>query len=129
MRVTVISPDGSIFDGEAESLRARFANCKDGLKIARALRDVAVREPITRSSADLAPQLREILDKIQIGRLTDPEVTAQGLQMFAVCDKKASKTASPAEAALRNKIFAERFKQESQKFLEDIRRQAMIEYK
>ncbi len=133
--VTVVVPSGSnaaivaAKRREAESLRARFTNCKDGLKIARALRDVAVREPITRSSADLAPQLREILDKIETGRLTDPEVTAQGLQMFAVCEKKASKTASPAEAALRNKIFAERFKQESQKFLEDIRRQAMIEYK
>ena len=37
---------------EAENLRGRFASCNEGLALARALRDVAVREPITRSSAD-----------------------------------------------------------------------------
>jgi peptidyl-prolyl cis-trans isomerase SurA len=114
---------------EAESLRARFTNCKQGLVIARALRDVAVREPIARSSADLAPQLRELLDKMEIGHLTAPDVTAQGLQMFAVCEKKQTKTDSPAEREARNKIFAERFQKESQRFLEEIRKSAMIEYK
>jgi peptidyl-prolyl cis-trans isomerase SurA len=133
--VTVVVPSGSnegviaAKKKEAEDLRTRFATCKQGLAYARALRDVAVREPITRSSADLAPQLREILDKIELGHLTSPEVTAQGLQMFAVCDKKASKTESPLERELRSKIFAKRFDQESQRFLEDIRRSAMIEYK
>src|SRR5690606_34723148 len=114
---------------EAENLRARFVNCKEGLGIARALRDVAVREPITRSSADLAPQLRELLDKMEVGHLTTPDMTAQGLQMFAVCEKKASKTETPAERELRNQIFTQRFQSESQKYLEEIRKSAMIEYK
>ena len=38
---------------EAENLRSRFVSCNEGLAFARALRDVAVREPIARSSADL----------------------------------------------------------------------------
>jgi peptidyl-prolyl cis-trans isomerase SurA len=114
---------------QAENLRARFGSCKGGLAFARAVRDVAVREPITRSSADLAPQLRDLLDKMEIGHLTNPEITAQGLQMFAVCDKKASKTESPAERELRNKLYAERFEKESKRYLEEIRKSAMIEYK
>lgn len=122
--VTVVVPSGSSADviaakkREAENLRARFLNCKEGLAFARALRDVAVREPISRSSGDLAPQLRELLGKMEIGRLTPPEVTGPGVQMFAVCKKRKTKTASPLERELRNKIFAERFKQESQRFLE-----------
>jgi peptidyl-prolyl cis-trans isomerase SurA len=56
-------------------------------------------------------------------------MTAQGLQMFAVCDKKQTKTDSPAEREARNKIFAHRFLQESKKYLEEIRKSAMIEYK
>lgn len=114
---------------EAENLRARFNNCNDGLKLARALRDVAVRDPISRSSADLAPQLRELLDKMELGRLTSPELTPQGLQMFAVCDKKETKSDSPAEKEMRNKIFLDRFERESKKYLEEIRKSAMIEYK
>ena len=66
--------------------------------MARGLRDVAVRDPITRNSADLSPQLRDLLGNIQVGRLTPPEVTAQGLQMFAVCNKKESATDSPQKA-------------------------------
>jgi peptidyl-prolyl cis-trans isomerase SurA len=114
---------------EADNLRSRFLDCKEGLKLARALRDVAVREPITRSSADLNPQLRDLLANIQIGRLTAPEATAQGLQMFAVCDRKESKTESPVEREVKNQIFQRRFERESKKFLEEIRRGAMIEYK
>src|SRR5215471_14842124 len=62
---------------EAENLRGRFASCNEGLAMARTLRDVAVREPVSRSSADLTPQLRELLGNMQVGRLTTPEVTAQ----------------------------------------------------
>jgi peptidyl-prolyl cis-trans isomerase SurA len=133
--VTVVVPSGSseavvaTKKREAESLRARFVNCKEGLEFARALRDVAVREPIARSSADFTPQLRELLDKMEIGHLTTPELTPQGLQMFAVCEKKASKTASSAEHELRNQIFAKRFESEAKKYLEEIRKSAMIEYK
>lgn len=133
--VTVVVPSGSSAafiaakKREAENLRARFLNCKEGLAFARALRDVAVREPITRSSGDLAPQLRELLGKMEIGRLTTPELTGPGIQMFALCGKEQTKTASPVERQVRNEIFARRFKQESDKYLEEIRKSAMIEYK
>src|SRR6185437_1746949 len=80
---------------EAENLRSRFVSCNEGLTLARALRDVAVREPITRNSADLTPQLRDLLGNMQIGHLTAPEVTAQGMQMFAVCAKKETTSESP----------------------------------
>lgn len=133
--VTVVIPSGSaesviaVKKREAENLRERFVNCKEGLAFARALRDVAVREPITRSSGDLAPQLRELLGKMELGHLTPPEITNVGVQMFAVCGKKQTKTASPLEREVRNKLFTERFQEESQKFLEEIRKSAMIEYK
>jgi len=114
---------------EAENLRSRFQSCADGLKLARALRDVAVREPISRSSADLQPQLREMLGSIEVGRLTSPEATPQGLQMFAVCEKKQSTDASPLKREMREEIYAKRYEAESKKFLDEVRRQAMIEYR
>jgi peptidyl-prolyl cis-trans isomerase SurA len=114
---------------EAENLRSRFVSCNEGLAMARGLRDVAVREPVTRSSADLSPQLRDLLGSMQVGRLTTPEVTAQGLQMFAVCNKKESSTESPLKRELREQIFTKRFESESKKFLDEVRKSAMIEYK
>lgn len=114
---------------EAENLRGRFVSCNEGMALARALRDVAVREPLSRSSSDLAPQLRDLLGTIEVGHLTTPEATAQGLQMFALCDKKESKTDSPLKREVRQELFVKRFENESKKFLDEIRKQAMIEYK
>ena len=133
--ITVVVPRGSSEGvvaakrSEAENLRGRFLSCNEGLAMARGLRDVAVREPLTRSSADLSPQLRDILGSMQVGRLTTPEVTDQGLQMFAVCNKKESTTESPLKREVREQIFTKRFESESKKYLDEIRKQAMIEYK
>jgi len=113
----------------AESLRSRFLTCNEGLAFARALRDVAVREPIRRSSADLAPQLRELLDSMPVGRVTPPEVTQQGLQMFALCEKKESTAESSVKREVREELYSKRFEAEAKKFMDEIRKQAMIEYK
>lgn len=133
--VTVIVPNGSppaVVESkrrEAENLRSRFVSCDSGVKLARALRDVAVREPVTRSSAELPEQLRDVLAKLEIGRLSSPDATPQGWQMFALCNKKETTSDSPAKREMRDKLYNERYEAESKKFLEDIRRSAMIEYK
>lgn len=133
--VTVVVPAGTppaVVEAkkkDAENLRARFTSCKQGLAFARGLRDVAVREPITRSSGDLTQQTRDLLATMEVGHLTTPEVTAQGLQMFALCDKKQNAQDSPIKSEMRQEIFNKRFEVESKKFLEEIRKSAMIEYK
>ena len=113
----------------AESLRSRFQNCNEGLRLARALRDVAVREPISRNSSEMSPQLQEVLNKLEVGQLTTPERAAQGLQMFALCDKKTSTTETTAKREVREEIYSKRFEERGKQFLEEVRRSAMIEYR
>jgi peptidyl-prolyl cis-trans isomerase SurA len=133
--VIVVVPSGSSqaeIDNkkrEADSLRGRFVTCKDGLAFARGLRDVAVREPINKNSSDLAPALRELLGTIEVGHLTAPEVTPQGVEMFALCNNKETKTDSPMKVQLRQELYAKKFDNEAKRFLDEIRKQAMIEYK
>jgi len=114
---------------DADALRGRFANCTDGIAFARGLPEVAVRDPINKSSADLPPALRTILDNVEIGHLTPPEQTAEGIQMFAVCSKKESKTDAPGLKEVRDKMFEKKFGVRANRYLADLRRQAMIEYK
>ena len=72
-----------------------------------------MREPINRTSGDLPQQLRDLLGNLEIGHLTTPDVTAQGLQMFALCDKKAEPDReSPLKHELRDEIFSKRFEAE-----------------
>jgi peptidyl-prolyl cis-trans isomerase SurA len=125
------SPDAA-FEGrkrDADALRGRFTSCTDGIPFARGLPEVAVRDPINKSSADLPPALRTILDSIEIGHLTPPETTSEGIQMFAVCSKKESKTEAPGLKEVRDKMFEKRFGVKANRYLADLRRQAMIEYK
>jgi peptidyl-prolyl cis-trans isomerase SurA len=114
---------------EAEALRARFQSCNEGLPFARALRDVAVREPVRRNSADLAPQLRATLDKVPVGSLTSAEVTSGGIELFAVCDKKQVTTDTPGKRQVREELFSQRFQQQAKRYLKELRQGAMIEMK
>ena len=112
---------------EAEAMRNRFQNCKDGLRFARALRNVIVRNQVSRNSADLPVSLREMLKNTGVGRLTKPETTPNGIQVFAICDKRETKVDAPAMRKVRQELFAEQFKAKSDRFLEEIRRTSLIE--
>ena len=114
---------------EAEALRQRFQSCSTGLRFARALREVVVRSPIRRNSADLSPALREILAKVDVGKVTPPEVTEGGVQVFALCDKKTTNSDSPSKRKARDEIFQKRFQTQAERYLKELRSQAMIEYK
>jgi peptidyl-prolyl cis-trans isomerase SurA len=114
---------------EAEALRSRFVNCNDGVTFARALPDVAVRDQVSKYSADLAQQLRQILDGTAIGHLTPPETTAEGVQMFAICDKKETKSDTPEMREIRDQMLQQKFGAQAKRYLDNLRRQAMIEYK
>jgi len=115
---------------DAEALRGRFTSCDEGLRIAMTLPDVAVRETITRQSADLGQQQRDLLSNTPIGRLTPPDITPQGVEVFAVCGKAPAAGAdSPARRQVRDEMFNERYQALSKKFLKELRSQALIEYK
>src|SRR5215468_8330692 len=114
---------------DAETLRSRFTDCNSGLAFARSLRDIAIREPITKNSSELVPALRQILDKTEVGHLTPPETTAQGIELFALCEKKETKSETPEKRQAREKIFSQQFQAKAKNYLRELRRQAMIERK
>lgn len=133
--ITFVVPRGSPANAvetrkrEAEALRQRFQSCNTGLPFARALREVVVRPPIRRNSADLSPALRDILAKVEIGKVTPPEVTAGGVEVFALCEKKETNSDSPTKRKVRDEIFQRRFQAQADRYLKELRGQAMIEYK
>jgi len=115
---------------EAEALRNRFQDCEAGIAFARALKDVAVRDQVIRSSADIPAELRKVLEGVEVGRLTAPEVTKFGVEMFAICAKKESAADnSPIRRQVRESIMAQRLEQRSKQYLQELRRGAMLEYK
>jgi peptidyl-prolyl cis-trans isomerase SurA len=125
------SPDATfeVRKKDAEALRVRFDSCTSGIPFARALREVAVRDPVTKYSADLPPALRDILDKTDVGHLTPPEQTAEGVQMFALCGKNETKNDTPGKKEMRDELTQQKFGAQAKRYLAEIRRAGMIEYK
>ncbi len=114
---------------EADALRSRFSNCTEGIPFTRALDEVAVRDQVIKFSADLPQQSRQILDGTELGHLTPPERTSEGLQMFAVCAKKMTKDDTPEQKKIRDELFEKKFGAKAAAYLQRLRREAMIEYK
>jgi peptidyl-prolyl cis-trans isomerase SurA len=114
---------------EAEALRNRVQTCDDANAIFKSMQNAAIREAVIKTSADMPAVLRELLDKTPIGHLTPPEVTKQGVEMVALCDRKPTTVDTPKKREIREKMFAEKYEAKSKSYLQEIRKAAMIEYR
>jgi peptidyl-prolyl cis-trans isomerase SurA len=114
---------------EAEALRARVQTCDEANNLFKSMQNAAIRDTVTKTSADIPAVLRDVLDKMPIGHLTAPEVTKQGVEMVALCGRKPTTVDTPKKREVREKMFAEKFEKKSKAYLEEVRKAAMIEYR
>ena len=133
--VVLIVPRGSpqsAFDQrkkEAEALRERVTSCADASSYFKTMQSTAVRDMVTKTSADLAPSLREMLEKTTIGHLTPPETTKQGVEMVALCARNKTTIDTPKKKEMRDKMFVQKYEAKSKSYLQEVRKAAMIEYR
>jgi peptidyl-prolyl cis-trans isomerase SurA len=114
---------------EAEAFRERIQSCTEANNVFKAMQNATIRDTVIKTSADIPPTLRELLDKTPLGHLTPPELTPQGVQMVALCARKPTTVDTPKKREIRDKMFAEKFEAKSKAYLQDVRKAAMIEYR
>jgi peptidyl-prolyl cis-trans isomerase SurA len=114
---------------EAEALRSRVQTCEEANSYFKSMQNAAIREAVTKTSADIPQVLRDVLDKTPIGHLTAPEVTKQGVEMVALCGRKPTTIDTPKKKEIRDKMFVEKYEAKSKSYLQEVRRAAMIEYR
>ena len=133
--VVLIVPRGSAADAietrkkEAEALRARIQTCAEVNSFFKSMQNAALPGAVTKTSADIPPSLRELLDNTPIGHLTAPEVTKQGVEMVALCAREPTKIDTPKKKEIREKMFSEKYEAKSKWYLHEVRKAAMIEYR
>jgi len=108
-------------------LRARFQNCSEGLRLAMALPDVAVRASIKKESAELGQLQRDALNNTPVGRLTPPDITPRHRAFRRLQQTDSKDTDTPAKREARDTVFNERYQALSKKYLKELRTQALIE--
>ncbi|MFL6837188.1 MAG: SurA N-terminal domain-containing protein [Bradyrhizobium sp.] len=114
---------------EAEALRERVQSCEEANAYFKSLQNAAIRETVTKTSADIPSPLRDVLDKTPIGHLTAPEITKQGVEMVALCGRKPTTVDTPKKREIRDKMYAQKYEAKSKSYLQEVRRAAMIEYR
>jgi peptidyl-prolyl cis-trans isomerase SurA len=112
---------------EAEALRTRIQTCTEANAFFKTMQNAAIRETVIKTSADMPPSLREILDNTPVGHLTPPEVTKQGIEMVALCGKDPTKVDTPKKKEIREKMFAQKYEAKSKSYLAESRKASMIE--
>ena len=114
---------------EADALRARVQTCDEANSYFKSMQNAAIREAVTKTSADIPGPLRELLDKTPIGHLTPPEITKQGVEMVALCGRKPTTVDTPKKREIRDKMYAQKYETKSKAYLQEVRKAAMIEYR
>src|ERR1700687_1315418 len=114
---------------EAEALRSRVQSCDEANAFFKSMQNAAIREAVTKTSADIPAVLRELLDKTPVGHLTPPEVTKQGVEMVALCERKPTTVDTPKKKEIRDKMYAEKYEAKSKSYLQEVRKAARIEYR
>jgi peptidyl-prolyl cis-trans isomerase SurA len=114
---------------EAESLRTRVQTCEEANNYFKSMQNAAIREPVIKTSADIPPNLRKVLDDTPVGHLTPPEITKQGVEMVALCGRKPTTIDTPKRKEMRDRMYAEKYQTTSDNYLKEIRKGAMIEYR
>lgn len=114
---------------EANALKSRFTDCDSGEQMAKSMREVVVRPKVTRLSSEVPAQLKQILDKTEVGRLTPPEVAQAGVETFAMCGKREVRGESSQKREIKDELTTSQFTAESKKFMAELRKQALIEYR
>ena len=111
---------------DAETLRARFADCINGPALTGAMQDVVVRRVQTRNSASLSPALRAMLEATPEGHLTPPQRGASGIEMIALCDRRASRDDSALREEVQAEILSGKLQAAGERYYQDLRRAAVI---
>ena len=113
---------------EAAASKGLFKGC-DGSGFAgfRSIPDVAIKEPINRSSDALSEAANAMLAKTPIGGLAGPLTTEQGVELIAVCGRVERNDISTVRSSVENELFSKKSTAESDRLLKELRSKAAIE--
>lgn len=114
---------------EAEQLRGRFTSCAEGLAFTKGLKEVVIKPLGRRMQSDLNDDNVKMLDEMAVGRLSPPQRTENGVEMVALCDRRVLQSDAAARAEIEGELMDEQGTLLSRRYLRDLKRNTVIEYK
>ncbi len=114
---------------DAEKLRSRFKSCTDTKDLVNAVGGGVVQSLGNRTAKQLPKEARAIFREVKSGEMTPPNITADGIELYAVCSKRNVKGDDKTRAKIKNKLRQKEFQVLRRRYLKDLRQDAYIEYR
>ena len=122
------SGNASARTGQANAYRKAFKGCDTAVQLSLNYTDAAVRDMGRRHATQLPDALAKELAGLNVGGISKPRVTEQGVSMLAVCAKNAARDTSFIKNKLRSQQGGEAMKAESEKYMDELKAKARIVY-
>lgn len=81
------------------------------------------------SARDLPDEVRNAIMDLEIGEASDPLVRGNRVQVLVVCGRESPDVELPSRAQIENRLTNQRLSMVSRRYLRDIRRDAIIDYR
>jgi peptidyl-prolyl cis-trans isomerase SurA len=114
---------------EAEALRAKITACDQIVPAIRAMKETVVKPIGKRTADELPPQFRDVLTGTAVGRLTKPVPQPTAVELLAVCGSREIQGDLTVKSKVENELREQEGQLMARRYLADLKRQAIIDYK
>ena len=114
---------------QAQAIRQRFVGCSN-MKSLLAPYPNARSIAMGRKTLDKLPSVTSlVLSNMKSGEISPPQTTAQGIEMFAVCDRRQVLLDNEQSKKIKDKLRQDAFQRRASRYLKDLRAEAYFETK
>jgi peptidyl-prolyl cis-trans isomerase SurA len=110
-----------------ETLRAQLHGCDNFETIAGRVQGVLAGDLGEAEAKDLAPAFRDAALALQVGEISEPIRSDQGLHLVAVCSKRSNTAQGLDHDQIENRLMGERLEMINKRSIRDLRNSASIE--
>ena len=114
---------------EAELLRAKYTDCKTMAPLAGSVANAKFEDLGARKPSTLTEPTRSLLLSAKDGDMLPPAVGAGGVELYAVCSRQVVKADDQKRTAAQEELRGKEFELLAKRHLQNLRQDALIEYR
>ncbi|MEM7620359.1 MAG: SurA N-terminal domain-containing protein [Pseudomonadota bacterium] len=113
---------------EAETLRSQFTSCEQIETLAKPI-GATVLSLGKRTTKQMPQTSRMMLQEAKTGEMTPPDITDNGIELYAVCNRREVKGDSKERKQIENELKSKEVAILKKRYMRDLRQDAFIEYR
>jgi peptidyl-prolyl cis-trans isomerase SurA len=125
-------PDAGILaqrNRDAEAIRAAANGCDGLIDVVKRYKESVYKQVGKRTADELPENFRDLLAATPVGKLTKPQVTANGVEILAVCDKREIKGNLVGRTKVEDDLREKEGQVLARQYIAELRKIAVVDYK